>query len=658
MPERKLQRKIYKNNPYKKAFSIALKILPFAFLFLFVSVLGAALLFLYFAKDLPRPEKFTEREFTESTKIYDRTGEILLYELYGEEKRKIIPLAEMSPYIKYAAISVEDAKFYTHSGLDFRGILRSIQINLKLKKPLSGGSTISQQLIRSTFLTTQKTAERKIREIILTLELERKYSKDQILEWYLNQIPFGPNLYGVETASKAYFNKSAKDVSLAEAASLAALIQMPSYFSSHKEELEQRKNYVLDRMVEENYITEEKAQEAKNERVNFSDVFNNIKAPHFVLYVKDYLTEKYGEEFLKKGGLKVYTSLDVDMQEYAEKIVSNEAKKNISANAYNASLVAIDPKTGEILTMVGSADWYGEPLPEGCDSGKDCKFDPKVNVATYNIGRQPGSSFKPFVYATAFQKGVCNDKTIVMDTETNFGIWGGKPYIPQNYTGTFQGPVTIRSALGQSLNVPAVKVFLYYAGIEDSVENAKKFGITTFKEASYYGPSLVLGGGEIKLIDMVSAYGVFAAEGLRIPSTPVIKIENAKGEIIEENKKTPRRVLEPEVARLISDILSDNEARAPLFGWNSVLHFADYQVAVKTGTTGDYRDAWTIGYTPFIVVGTWVGNNDNTPMNQKSGAMIAAPIWRQFMLNVLPKYPKEYFTSPDPNRGEIQPTGQ
>ncbi len=636
----------------KKIFSISLKVLALLPLLLVVGIVCAVFVFLYYAKDLPRPEKFTERDFAESTKIYDRTGKILLYELYGEEKRDVVPLADISPYIRNAAIAAEDAKFYKHHGIDFAGILRSIQIDLKLKKPSFGGSTISQQLIRSTFLTTEKTIKRKIREIILTLELERRYSKDQILEWYLNQIPFGPNLYGVQTASKTYFGKEAKDVSLSQAAALAAMVQSPSYYFSHLDDLEARKKYVLKRMLEEGYINSDEEKAAENEKIELSQNLNSIKAPHFVLYVKDYLVEKYGEEFLQKGGLKVYTTVDMDLQESAEKIVADGVKKNIPQNAYNAALVSIDPKSGEILSMVGSADWYGKPLPEGCTPGVDCKFDPKVNVATYNIGRQPGSSFKPFVYATAFQKNNCDDKTIVIDEYTDFGVWGGKNYAPQNYDGLFRGPVTIRQALSQSLNIPAVKVLLYYAGIKDSIENARKFGITTFKDSSFYGPSLVLGGGEVKLIDMVSAYGIFPTEGLRIPPTPVIKIEDSSGNIIEENKKTPRQVLEPEVARMISNILSDNEARTPMFGANSQLYFPDYQVAAKTGTTTDYRDAWTMGYTPSIVVGVWAGNNDNTPINRRTGAMIAAPMWHQYMQKFLSKHQPEFFTEPAQQNNE------
>ena len=649
MAKRIYSRKIYQKNRKKRLFFLLVKIAFFCFLFIFF---GFAFLFIYYAKDLPRPEKFTERSFIQSTKIYDRTGKVLLYELYGEEKREIIPLNQVPEHLKWAVIAAEDANFYRHHGIDFSGILRAIKMDLKLKKPVYGGSTISQQLIRSTFLTREKTLKRKIREIILTLELERRYSKDQILEWYLNQIPLGPNIYGVEAASRTYFNKSTKDLSIAEAATLAALIKSPSYlspFGSHKEELLARKDYVLERMVQEGYLTPEKAETNRKESLKFSEVKQSIKAPHFVLYVQEYLFREYGKDSLEKGGFRIYTTLDWDLQQAAEKAVKEGVKRNKSYGAYNASLVAIDPKTGEILAMVGSADWFGDPYPKGCDLTPevDCLFDPKVNIATYKIGRQPGSSFKPFVYATAFQKGY-DDKYVVIDEETNFGIFGGKPWTPQNYDGKFRGPVTLRQSLAQSLNVPSVKVLINLAGLSDSIENAKKFGITTLqKPPSYYGPSIVLGGGEVKLLDMVSAYGVFATEGLRVPPISILKIEDSEGNIIEENEKTPRRVLEKKPARLINDILSDNEARAPMFGKRSVMYFEDYQVAAKTGTTDNYKDAWIIGYTPSLVVGVWVGNNDNTPMAKKPGVVLAGPIWREFLLKALPKFPKENFTKPE-----------
>lgn len=661
MPQRIYQRKIYQKNRKK---GIIFFFLKFSILCLLLGCLGLLGLFIYYTRDFPRPEKFTERKFVESTKIFDRTGEILLYEMYKEERREVIPLSSIPQYLKEAVIATEDANFYKHFGIDFKGILRAIQINLKIKKPLYGGSTISQQLIRSTFLTREKTIKRKIREIVLTLELERRYSKEQILEWYLNQVPFGPNIYGAEAASETYFEKPAKELSLAESAVLAALIQAPSYLSPYgerKEKLLVRKNYVLDRMAEERYITKQQAEEAKKQEIKFSESLRSIKAPHFVFYVQDYLLKKYGRDLLERGGLKVYTSLDWELQKTAEKAVFEGAERNKRYRAYNASLVSIDPKTGQILAMVGSKDWFGKPYPKGCELTPevDCLFDPKVNVATYQIGRQPGSAFKPFVYATAFSKDENNDgisdyddKYTVVDEPTNFGVWGGKPYAPQNYDGLFRGPVTLRQALAQSLNVPSVKVLAYLAGLEDSIETARRLGITTLtKPSSFYGLSIVLGGGEVKLLDMVSSYGVFATEGIKIAPVAILKIEDSQGNIIEETKKTPRRVLKKEAAILINDILSDNQARAPMFGSNSFMYFKNYDVAAKTGTTDNFRDAWIIGYTPSIVAGVWVGNNDNTKMSKQPGIVLAGPIWREFMNYALGKFPKKEFSplpkSPD-----------
>ncbi len=634
------------NYKKKNKFLFILSILTAVFLFF---VFMGTVAFIYYAKDLPRPEKFTEREFVESTKIYDRTGTVLLYELYGEEKREIVPLSEISDNLKHAVIATEDAKFYSHHGIDFTGILRAFKLNWGNGNLTYGGSTISQQLIRSTFLSTEKSAERKIREIILTLELERRYPKDQILEWYLNQIPLGVNIYGAQAASKTYFNKSAKDLTLAESACITAIIKAPSYYSpfgNHIENLLGRKDYVLDRMASEGYISKEEAEVAKKEELKFALISQGIKAPHFVLYVQQYLIEKYGETSLREGGYKVYTTLDWDMQQEAEKIIEDNAKRIKQYNANNASLVAISPKTGEILTMVGSIDWFGKSYPEGCISGKNCFFEPKVNIATYGLGRQPGSAFKPFAYVTAFSKGY-DSEYVVEDEETDFGIWGGEHYIPQNYDGLFRGPVTLRSALAQSLNIPAIKVLMYLAGIDDTIQTAKKAGITTLNNAnSFAGPSLVLGGGEVKLLDMVSAYGTFAADGSRMPPSAILKIENSRGNIIETNNKTPRNVLDVEATRILNDVLSDNVARTPMFGANSSLYIPGYQVAVKTGTTNNYRDAWAVGYTPSISVGVWSGNNDNTAMSNKSSVTISGPIWKSFMLKVLPTLPKENFTPP------------
>lgn len=616
------------------------KLLHVGFFLFLVLFIGTASLFLYYAKDLPRPERLGEVAFAQPTKIYDRTGEILLYELYGEEKREFTPLAEIPLELKQAILATEDQYFYSHFGLDWRGIGRAILTNLKLRKPVQGGSTITQQLVRSTLLSREKTVARKIKEFILTLELELRYSKDQILEFYLNQIPLGSNIYGVGAASQFYFNKKSSELSLAESATLTALIRAPSYYSpygSHKDDLLARKDYVLNRMVRSKYISQGRATEAQAEILTFRDPGLTIKAPHFVLYIMDELLNAYGEEFLRENGMKVYTTLDWKLQEKAEEIVRAVGERNVAFRAYNAALVAISPATGEIMAMVGSKDWGGESQPAGCVSGQTCAFDPKVNVATYRIGRQPGSAFKPFAYVTAFLKGY-DDATTLVDEETNFGIWGGEEYVPHNYDNKFRGTVTLRQSLAQSLNIPSIKVLLSLAGLQDSIATAHDMGITTLQDPSQYGPSIVLGGGEVKLLDVVSAYGVFATEGKLIPPAGIIKIMDGQGIIIQENTNTPIAILPAKPAQLITDILSDNTARTPIFGSSSLLFFPDRKVAAKTGTTQDFRDGWVVGYTKDIVTGVWVGNNDNSPMNKEPGIVVAGPIWRQFMDYALPLF--------------------
>ena len=667
MPERKYYRKVYRKNLKRRGVLFVLKFFGVGFLFLVLSVFS---LFIFYAKDLPRPEKFTEKQFVQSTKIYDRQGQVLLYEIYGEEKRTLVSLNVVPEYLKQAVIATEDADFYRHFGVDFKGILRSILINFKLKEPIYGGSTIPQQLIRSTFFSTEKTAQRKIREIVLALELDRRYSKEQILEWYLNQIPFGQNSYGAEAASQTYFGKSVQDLSLPEAATLAALIQAPSRLSpygEHKNELLIRKNYVFERMVSERFLTEEQLENAEKEELKFIEEPTEIKAPYFTLWVKQQIEDKYGEDFLRENGLKIYTSLDWEIQKIAEETLKEGIEKNKNYNAYNGGLVAINPKNGEILAMtVGTGDYYAPSYPENCTAGVDCLFDPKFNVAIgtkESPGRQPGSAFKPFIYAAAFNKGY-NASTTVTDDGTNFGVWGDKEYMPQNYDGKFRGLVTLRQGLAQSLNIPSIKV-LFLAGTENVIETplttnnfigqektfveglknsigiAKEMGITTLdKPLSFYGPSIVLGGGEVKLLDITSAYGVFAAEGLKVPPVSILKIEDYRGNIIEENKKTQQRVLSSETARMINDILSDNEARTPMFGPRSHLYFENYKVAAKTGTTDDFRDCWTIGYTPSISVGVWIGNSNNESMIRKQpAATVAGPIFHSFLEKVLPGLP-------------------
>ena len=663
MPQRIRQLKTYRQDKKKrKVFSVFRLLITVFLFFLFLAFFA----FIFYAKDLPRPEIFTEKHFVQSTKIYDRSGEILLYEIYGEEKRTIVSLEKVPEHLKQAVIVTEDANFYNHLGVDIEGILRSVLINLRIGRPTYGGSTIPQQLIRSVFFTPDKTIERKIREIILSMELNRRYEKDEILGWYLNQIPFGQNAYGVEAASQIYFGKSVSLISTAEAAALAALIRAPYHFSpygTNKDALLARKDYVLDRMAEKNYLTEEEAATIKEEVIDFKSP-SGIKAPHFVLYViESYLKPKYGQDlgYLKENGINVYTSLDWELQMIAEKAVKEGAETNKIYNAHNAALTAISPQRGEILAMVGSADWFAPPYPEDCTPGRDCLVDPQFNITIgtkESPGRQPGSAFKPFAYAAAFEKGY-NDETEVNDSLSNFGLWGGKEYSPQNYDGLFRGWVSLRQSLSQSLNIPSIKV-LFLAGLEEkketldiddfsgmenvfvqglkkSIETAKNMGITTLnRPLSSYGPAIVLGGGETKLLDMTSAYGVFAAEGLAVPPVSVLRVEDNNRNIIEENKKTPRRVLSIETARMINDILSDNEARTPMFGPRSHLYIEGYQVAAKTGTTDNFRDAWTIGYLPEIVVGVWAGNSNNAAMiKRQPAATVAGPIFHSFLSQAL-----------------------
>ena len=658
MPERKFSRLIFGKKGGSK-FGTVIRLFLLAFFVFFFAGFGA---FIYFSRDLPRPEKFTEKNLIQSTKIYDRTGEVLLYDVYGDEKRTVVSLDVIPKSLINAILAAEDTNFYHHFGIDLKSIARSILINLKIRKAVYGGSTISQQLIRSSFLTTEKTLPRKIKELVLTLELERRYPKDQILEWYVNQIPFGGNVYGVEAASQTYFQKNVSRLSLEESVVLASLIKAPSYLSpsgSHLDELLDRKDYLLSRMAKLGFITEGEAETAKKKEINFSKISQPIKAPHFVMYVKNLLEQKYDEDYSKTAGLKVYTSLDWELQGAAEKAVEEIAKANEGFNAYNVGFVAINPKSGEILSMIGSKNWFGDPQPEGCEPGKNCLFEPMFNVATgtpSHPGRQPGSAFKPFAYAVALIKGYSPD-TVLVDEKTEFNPncdpsgtqgkdkYGLDCYHPENYDGKFRGEVTLRQALSQSLNIPSVKV-LSFAGVLETIDLAKKLGITTLKDPSNYGLSLVLGGGEVKLLDMVSAYGVFATEGLKVPPVVVLKIENNRGNIIEQNKKTPQRVLESDIARQINNILSDNEARTPIFGAHSLLYFPDYQVAAKTGTTQDFKDGWIIGYTPSIVSGVWVGNNDGTPMAKEPGVVLAGPIFHRFMEKALLKFPKEFFQKP------------
>lgn len=637
-----------------------------------ISLFSAIILFIaaffYYSRSLPDPNAWQDRRIIQSTKIYDNEGKNLLYEIHGEEKRTVIAYSDIPKIVKDATIAAEDAEFYNHSGINFRGILRAILADIKIgnKKALEGGSSITQQLIKNAYLTPEKTLSRKAKELILAISLERKYSKDEILNFYLNQIPYGSNSYGIEAAAQTYFNKSAKELNLTEAVYLASLPKAPSYYSpygNHGDELKGRANYILDRLRDLKYISEKDYLNAKKVTVDFVAQKTGIIAPHFVMFIREYLNEKYGEDFIEKGGLKVTTTLNLELQKIAERVIKEGALRNEIYNVKNASLTAINPKTGEILAMVGSKDYFGEPEPANCEPGKSCQFEPNVNIATRL--RQPGSSFKPFVYATAIHNGY-TPQTIIWDIPTEFNYlcsWNGTAdlgvdqktcYKPKNYDGKFRGPVTLKQALANSLNVPSVKI-LYLAGINNSINTAESMGISTLKDRSRYGLSLVLGSAEVKLLEMVSAYGVFAVEGIRREPTGILKVEDDSGQILEEYKKQDQRVLDEQVARVVNEILSDNNARAPLFGLYSPLSLGQIPAAAKTGTTQDpnddtkAKDAWIIGYTPSLVAGVWVGNNNNAPI-EKGGAGVAAagPIWHDFMTAALKDKPIETFSEPIP----------
>jgi len=607
--------------------------------------------FAYFVKDLPDPNKVNKRVVAESTKIYDRTGNHLLYEIHGEERRTLISFDDMPNSIRWATIASEDQDFYSHYGVKFSSIIRAALKDVLNRGAAQGGSTITQQFVKNSLLTSEKTITRKVKELILSLEVEQKFSKDEILRMYLNEIPYGSNAYGIEAAAQTFFGKNAKDLTFDEAALIAVLPRATTYYSpygSHTDRLKANQEAVLDKMANLGYITTEEAENYKAEDVlaKITVKKENISAPHFVMYVKEYLDEKYGSEEMEEGGMKIYTTLDWEKQQIAESAVKEGVESNQKNwNASNAALVAIDPKTGQILSMVGSKDYFGESYPDGCTPGKNCLFEPNVNVAVRD--RQPGSSFKPYVYLTAFTKGYFPE-TILFDVETDFNKGSDDNYIPQNYDGSFRGPLKMKEALGMSLNVPAVKT-LYLAGVKDSINLAKSLGIEGLNEPDRYGLSLVLGGGEVQLLDHVSAYATLANNGVRYTKTAILRVEDKDGQVLEEYKNEEgEKVVEEEYIAMLDSVIANNENRAPVFGENSPLRFDDRDVAAKTGTTNEFRDGWTMGYTPSIAVGVWAGNNDNTAMKAGAdGVNVAAPIWRSFLNQVLTNYSKEEFPKYD-----------
>lgn len=589
-----------------------------------VAILGV--FYFLILKDLPSPTRLKSTSMPQSTQIVDRTGKPL-YTIYAERNQTFVPLKDIPKEVQYATISIEDKNFYNHGAIDMRGILRAVYATL-VKENLQGGSTLTQQLVKTSLLTPDRTIERKVKEIILSFATEMLYSKDQILEMYLNQVPYGGTAYGIQAAAQTYFGKNSKDLTLGESALLAGLPESPttySPFGTRPELARVRQEEILIAMEGEGYITATERQNALKQKITYREIKNPIKAPHFVFYVKDLLVQKYGIQTVEQGGLKVTTSLDLDLQEYAQASVAAEIERLERYKVGNGALMITDPGTGEILSMVGSKDYF------------DQSIDGNVNVTLAR--RQPGSSIKPLNYAVGLIKGYSAATTFI-DKQTCFPSPGQKPYCPRNYDGTFRGPVSMRQSLATSLNIPAVQM-LKLNGVDAMIATASAMGISTFTDPQRYGLSLTLGGGEVTMLDMTTAFGVFANGGYRVDPHPILKVEDSNGKILEQY--TPpaspmfgEKILPPGVAFIISDILADNNARTPAFGGNSELRIGNQFVSVKTGTTNDLRDNWTIGYTPDYLVSVWVGNSDNTQMSGVvSGVTGAAPIWHDVMSHLL-----------------------
>ncbi len=592
-----------------------------SFLFVFF-----ALFYVVILRDIPSPTRLSSTALPQSTQIYDRNDK-LLFSIYVKRNQTLTPLSEIPKTLQNATIAIEDKDFYHHGPIDIRGIARAAYSTLFHKK-LQGGSTITQQLVKNSLLTQERTITRKIKEVILAFATELLYPKGKILEMYLNQSPYGGPAWGVEAAAQRYFGKHVNKLGLAESALIAGLTESPttlSPFGAHPELAKMRQEEILHKMQEQGYITKTQMENAIKKQLVFEKVSDSIKAPHFSLYVKDLLEKKYGEDVVEQGGLKVKTSLDLELQEYAQASVAAEIKELSNFNVTNGAALVTNPKTGEILAMVGSKGYF------------DSDIDGNVNVT--DRPRQPGSSIKPINYATGLVKGL-TAATPFVDEQICFPNPGHTPYCPVNYDGKWHGVVQVRHALGNSINIPAVKV-LKYNGLEAMIATASAMGIKSFTDPNRYGLSLTLGGGEVTMLEMAQAYGVFANQGYAVPLRPILKVTDKHNKILEEYKppKSPifgKKVFQPGIPFIISQILSDNGARELEFGTNSQLRIGNLIVAAKTGTTNDFRDNWTFGYTPDFVVGAWVGNNDNTAMgNLVSGVTGAAPIWHKIMAHLL-----------------------
>ena len=639
------------NYLYQSSIIKNLIFLSFA-IFIFIIAL---IIFVLSTIKLPDFSNFENRNISNSTKIYDRTGTVVLYNVHDNIKRTSVDFDKISQHMKDATISIEDSHFYEHYGIRPTSILRAILVNITRGSMSQGASTIDQQIIKNALLTREKTFTRKITEWIMAIKLDSQVSKDDILNIYLNESPYGGSIYGIEEASQSYFGKGALDLTIAESAYLAAIPQAPTYYSpfgAHTKELEARKNIVLKRMFELNHINDTEYESAKKQKVVFkSREDNNGKALHFVFYVREYLESKYGKDVIENGGLKIITTLNWDMQKSGEEIVKRGALSNEKKfKAKNAALVAIDPHTGQILSMIGSRDYY------------DTSVDGNFNITT--ALRQPGSTFKPFVYYLAFNSGLTPDTTIY-DLPTQFstncdptgvpnvGFTDKDCYMPVNYDAKFRGPISLRSALGQSLNIPAVKL-QYIVGIDKTVNLVRDLGISTIDKYGDYGLTLALGAGLVHLLDITNAYGAFANSGIYNQPTGILEVYDKEGNQLEKYIPSSKTVLDDNYVNMINSVLSDNVAKTPAYGFNNKMNFGNRPVAAKTGTTNDYKDVWTIGYTPSLVVGMWAGNNDNTPIDKKVAGLVVTPIWREFMDMALNNKPIEYFSSYvlDPNAPE------
>ncbi len=630
--KKKKTKKKTKLTPTKKNVLISLVVVS--------TILIIAFYFLIL-KDLPSPKGLSQNT-PFSTSIYDRNGK-LLYEIYVDKNRLPIRLDQLPDHVKEATLAIEDRDFYHHYGFSVRGIARAFYKTV-FGRTLQGGSTITQQLVKNALLTPERTLTRKIKEALLTVVTEIIYTKDEILEMYFNQTPYGGTAWGIEAAARRYFDKPASELSLAEAALLAGLPASPttySPFGAQPQLAKNRQELVLNRMIEVGFISQEEADQAKEEELDYATIKEPILAPHFVMYVKEQLVDMFGQKQVEQGGLKVTTSLDWEIQEEAQKIVKEEVEESLQYNVTNGAALVTNPKTGEILAMVGSRDYF------------DSDLGGNFNVVT-NALRQPGSSIKPINYAIALDKGKITASTLLIDAPTCFIQTGLKTYCPSNYNNNFNGLVQARFALGNSYNIPAVKV-LALNGLDIFIEEARKFGITTFNDPKNYGLSLTLGGGEIKMTDMATAFGVLANLGVKKDLVALLEVTDKNGQILLDNQdvlgQVGQRVISKEAAYITSHILLDNGARSAVFGPYSYLVVKNHpEVSVKTGTTNNLRDNWTIGYNPSRLVAVWIGNNDNTPMRSvSSGAIGASSIWNRIITFAFEKdeLPEEWPSKPE-----------